>query len=372
MPALAAGRDGRALLELVQEYADLGDHRTGTDVDGETRRWFTALAAQQLDVELDRYAFDRFDADTALTADGVPVEHLPLFYESTALVGGVVPALTAGDVVANWAAPDLPERIRAAAEGGAAALVVGTGGDGHRLVAFNRTAEPGSGLPVVLVAGSELSRLRAAQEVRLDHAARIAPATSANVVARAGSSGPDVVVTTSLTGWFTCAGERGGGVVLALDMAGRLARRARVTLLATTGHELDHVGARHWLEGAGAVVRPDAVVHLGASIATGPAVDGHAGELVQSHLPAATEAAVADAYAGGAARFVGAPARWVSEGKEWVQRSDHLLSLTGSFPLFHTPDDRVDAALTAERLDDATRRLDRAVGLILASAGSGR
>lgn len=371
MPALAPGRDGRALLELVRAYAELGDHRTGTATDAETREWFAALAARELDVDLDRYTFDRFDAVTALTADGAPVAHLPLFYESTATVGGAVPALTSVDVVANWAAPDLPERIRAAAEGGAAALVVGTGGDGHRLVAFNRTPVPGSGLPVVLVAGADLARLRAAEDVRLDHAARIVPATSDDVVARAGSSGPEVIVTTSLTGWFSCAGERGGGVALALDLAERLARRARVTLLATTGHELDHAGARHWLEGAGVAVRPDAVLHLGASIATGPAVEGHAGELVQSHLLSATEAAVADAYAGGAATFVGAPERWVSEGKEWVRRTDHLLSFTGSFPLFHTPDDRVDAALTAERLDDATRRLDRAAGLILASAGSG-
>ena len=370
MPALPPGRDGRALLELVREFADLGDHRTGTGTDDETRAWFAALAARDLDVELDRYTFDRFDADTALTADGATVEHLPLFYESTASVAGEVPALTSVDVVANWAAPDLPDRIHAAADGGAAALVVGTGGSADRLVAFNRTIEVGSWLPVVLVAGSDIGRLRTAQEVRLDHAARITPATSADVVARAGWSGPEVVVTTSLTGWFTCAGERGGGVVLALDVAARLARRARVTLLATTGHELDHAGARHWLEGAGAAVRPDVVLHLGASIATGPAADGHAGELVQSHLPATTEAAVAAAYAGGAATFAGAPAQWVSEGREWVRRTDHLLSFTGSFPLFHTPDDRVDAALTAERLDDATRRLDRAVELILRSAGS--
>ena len=368
VPSLPPGRDGRALLELVREFAGLGDHRTGTEVDLETREWFAGLAAGELDVELDPYTFDRFDADSALRADGVEVEHLPLFYESTATVAGAVPVLAGVDVVANWAAPDLPERIRAAADSGAAALVVGTGGAGHRLVALNRVAGHGSGLPVVLVAGADLARLRAAEEVRLDHAAAIVPATSADVVARAGSSGPEVVVTTSLTGWFTCAGERGGGVVLALDLAARLARRARVTLLATTGHELDHAGARHWLEGAGATVRPDAVVHLGASIATGPARDGHAGELVQSHLPAEVEAAVAEAYAGGAATFVGEPERWVSEGREWVHRTDHLLSFTGSFPLFHTPDDRVDAALTAERLDDATRRLDRAVDLILASA----
>ena len=371
MSALPPGRDGEALLDLVREYADLGDHRTGTQTDAETRGWFSALAAHDLDVELDPYTFDRFDAETALTAEGAAIRHLPLFYESTASVEGAVPASTSVDVIANWAAPDLPERIRGAIDGGAAALVVGTGGADHRLVALNRTTEPGSGLPVVLVAGADLPRLRAAEEVRLDHAARIGPATSADVVARAGSSGPEVVVTTSLTGWFTCAGERGGGVVLALDLAARLARRARVTLLATTGHELDHAGARHWLEGSGAAVRPDAVLHLGASIATGPAVDGYAGELVQSHLPARTEAAVAAAYAGGAATFVGTPERWVSEGKEWVRRTDHLLSFTGSFPLFHTPDDRVDAALTAARLDDAARRLDQAAGHIVASAGGG-
>ena len=76
MPALPPGRDGRALLELVREFADLGDHRTGTGTDDETRAWFAALAARDLDVELDRYTFDRFDADTALTADGATVEHL--------------------------------------------------------------------------------------------------------------------------------------------------------------------------------------------------------------------------------------------------------------------------------------------------------
>ena len=82
-----------------------------------------------------------------------------------------------------------------------------------------------------------------------------------------------VVVTTPLSGWFHCAGERGTGIAIALELAEGLARSYPVMVVGATGHELDYLGAKRYLEGIS--IRPAAVIHLGASVAAGtPGVVG--------------------------------------------------------------------------------------------------
>ena len=365
--SLRPGHSGHDLYSLVEAYDALGLHRTGTPTDEATRSWVAEMLAPDLDVTSEPYTFDRFDSQTRLVADGAAVDHHAHFYEAVGAHREVEPAIVGVDTISNWIAPDLPARIASARTGGATALVVATTGTDGRLVAFNRSIEIGSGLPVVLVAERDLGRLRAATQVRLDYSATITPTTSANVVARGGEDGPQVLVTTPLTGWFTCAGERGPGIALAVNLAARLAEHARVTFLATTGHELHYIGARRWLNGPGADYQPDGVVHLGASMATGPAVGSFTGELVHSHLPAPATASIGDVYAGGEQTFVGEPEQWVSEAKEWISRTNHLLSYSGLFPLFHTPDDRLPSSVTAERLDAAARRLDAAAAVMVGS-----
>jgi hypothetical protein len=222
----------------------------------------------------------------------------------------------------------------------------------------------------VLAAGRDLGALEAGP-LRLRLHARVEPGTSANVVATLGGAADDpFVVTTPLTGWFRCAGERGTGLAIALEVACRLAAEHPVLFVGTTGHEIGHLGARAFRR-ENAELRPRVVLHLGASVAAADvAPDGglhlspfrfavacalRAREAVEvalrpASLPLAAESA----------------SEWPGEGEEWRATGSPVLSFTGGFSAFHAPDDlpeRVTSpallAVTCEAVLAAARLLAR-------------
>lgn len=343
--------DGSALYRLVEEYAALGDHRTGTDVDHATRAWFAAaLEARGADVEEVPYDFERDATVARLAVDGDDVTVLPLLYAGSGRVAVDDPLVVGVEVLDGVLPVGLDEAATQAGADGAAAVVLATDAPGGRLVAVNRRPERGDGIPAVLAPGSVLG---SSARLRLDVDCRLVDGRSATVVGRLGRGSDPVVVTTPLTGWFACAGERGTGVAVALDLAERLAAHHAVTVVGTTGHELEHLGLRRWLADDGDAVAGYPVVHLGASVAAGdpgPAgvelshrrfaltnLDGRLGDLLGERLAPAALPILA-----------GLPA-WPGEGEDWRATGAAVLSFTGAFERFHTPDD-VPAAVTAPAL----------------------
>ena len=68
---------------------------------------------------------------------------------------------------------------------------------------------------------------------------------SPNIVARfrsADSTDQALVLTTPVSGWFNCAGERGCGIAIALILAEKLSAHCNVDLLLASGHELGFAG----------------------------------------------------------------------------------------------------------------------------------
>jgi hypothetical protein len=95
-----------------------------------------------------------------------------------------------------------------------------------------------------------------------------------NVIARIERGPRWIVVTTPLSGWFRCGGERGPGVALFLGLARWIGRREPSDLswlfIANSGHELGYLGAEISLEQVDVPPPEDVVawIHLGAAIAT--------------------------------------------------------------------------------------------------------
>jgi len=342
---------GGRMYRDVFEYAALGEHhRTGTPEDAATLDWFEAkLRALGAEVERQPWTFDRYDASWSLTAAGVPVEALPLFYEGVGEVDTGRPFITTLEPQRGAGLPGFADRAaRAAADGYEAAILL-TAGRGGRLAAVNRAPVMGSGLPT-LCAGAGARDLLESGPVRLRLSARVVPGKSANVVARFGP-GPDerrLLLTTPLSGWFRCAGERGTGIAVMLAVAEALAAEG-VPLLVTgnSGHELEDYGAHRFAEGG--LPRPRSVFHFGASVAAGEP-DGHGGLRLTSGVAVRACAPGREQPLRKAFRPLGlkptwiageepAGESWVGEARVWSRFERPLVSMAGFSPLFHTPAD---------------------------------
>ncbi len=341
------------LFSLVETYAALGDHRTGTSVDDATVTWFAdELRTRGADVELLPYTFDRYDAHWEVRSGGRVVESLPLFYEGVGAVTSDAP--TVGSVPAMSLLIGQP--VYEPFLSGDVAVVAT---EGERLVVPNRAPKAPGDIPVVLVAGdTDLG------DVTVEIEARVIRGRSSNVVARFGDrSDAPIVIATPLSGWFACASERGTGVAIALELGTYLGQRTNVVVIGTTGHELIDLGLKRLLERGHPPAR--AVLHLGANVA-GAGDDGAFSltricnvafpddvndgvtnalqriDLTPNHIPIAQ---------------MREPARWVGEAKEWCALGVPLLSIAGHNPWFHTPQDLPNVSTSPELLDRALHAL---------------
>jgi hypothetical protein len=160
-----------------------------------------------------------------------------------------------------------------------------------------------------------------------------------------------LVVMTPRSGWWQCASERGGGLVGWLELMRALSAgrpRREVRFVATTGHELGHLGLKHFLRAnAGLIKGARAWIHLGANFAAAaaPAVRFQASD---AELASLGVAALRDA---GAAPDVEVPAgsRPLGEASDIFDGGGRYVSLLGANGLFHHPDDRWPDAVDLEK-----------------------
>jgi hypothetical protein len=157
---------------------------------------------------------------------------------------------------------------------------------------------------------------------------------------------PPVVVITPRSGWWHCAGERGGGIACWLEAIRAAAsdRAPRPAMfLASSGHELGHLGLEHFLHERPALIKEAAAwIHLGANI-------GAAGGAMRLQaLDDAIAGMAVDALTrAGAALERQVPRGTVPAGEA---RNIHVgggryVSLLGTSRFFHSMADRFPAAV---------------------------
>lgn len=159
---------------------------------------------------------------------------------------------------------------------------------------------------------------------------------------------------TPRSGWWHCAGERGGGIAIWLEVARRvrlLKLRRSVRFLATTGHELGFLGLG-WYFDTDPGLAPNATgwLHLGANIG---AVDSTLGvRATDGHLIDLAKEASAGPHAETATPNFGvATIPSGGEALEVAIRGGCYIALTGGgFPLVHTPEDRWPHAIDKEAI----------------------
>jgi hypothetical protein len=271
---------------VIEEFGDQGFHRTGTLVDERSGNWLSDNVARMgLEPLKEPFALNRIEAiDARLSVGGTSLEGLPLFdggfTGAEGLSGRLGPVGGTTEIGLVVAAPNTAA---------AGALGEARRGNKHRaIVCVTRGARPGLclnnadaflkpfGPPVLQVSSEHTAFLEehAAKSaaVQLFAAVRRVPASAFNVVTTVKGSGGEapLVIMTPRSGWYSCASERGGGIACWLEVM-RMFREARpqrdVVFVASSGHELGHLGIDAFIERRPAIVtRAVGWMHFGANI----------------------------------------------------------------------------------------------------------
>ncbi len=264
----------RRLGEVVSAYDAQGNHRTGTAVDEASARWL-AGEVRKLGVRAasEPYSLKRLDPeDCYLRIDGRRIEGVPLFDGGLTSRSGVSGSLgeaggRAGIVLTSAgmslaATSSASSKIASLAElrsGSSKGIVLLTEGRraGLSLLNATRFSDP-FGPPVLQVSSSErewlLERVRSKTPATLVVNARRTAARSYNVIGKISGTRKHLrplVISTPRSGWWQCAGERGGGLACWLEVMRVLAgnRPKRDCLfVAFSGHELGFIGIREFLK----------------------------------------------------------------------------------------------------------------------------
>lgn len=354
----AAARRER-IADVFRMYHLLGSHRTATGPDHETAEWLLTEVSKRGAEESPReFALDRVDLRAAFVeAAGARREALPFFdggFTSADGIRGRIGRDGSGAsivlVTIDQAAISTEGRSLAALRRNPAvkAIIAVTEGGNPGLCPSNAVdfLKP-YGVPVLQVSSTAREWLdglaQSGADMRVVADAGRTKTTATNVLATVRGRRPElppVVVMTPRSGWYQCVSERGGGLACWLEIMQAVAevRPARtVRFIASSGHELGHLGLDRFLEDeAGLVKSAAAWVHLGANIG---AADGRS--RLQSSADDIEALAMTAMQASGARIDARVPRGTVPGGEA---RNIHVgggryVSLLGSGPWFHNPFD---------------------------------
>jgi hypothetical protein len=380
---LAGPRATPTLEQDLASYVGFGEHRVGTIGERKTARWLNGRMEQLgYNSRIEPFIVPTLlNPAGSIRAGAESFTAFPQWMPPPALLNKTLSAplqflgAEAGPAslrfvadpigfTAGWT-PALDKMAKEAATKGALALILAINIPSGDLFVCNQHETGPLPLPVALIAKRDLPRLKAqlgaAASLRLN--GKSVQANSYNVVARKSGKGQQIVVSTPLTGWFSCGGERGPGIALWLRMAKLLSKSSRPVLMLGTGsHEIGHHGIEHHL-GHHALAPNDVALwlHFGASLAA-TRLDKAAGFTSPQYLVglADTEARAREAFGKHIQVYVPGSARTQGEAGPIIAGGyRNFIGMSGMFPAFHTPMDRGEAvdfakleeiALSAEML----------------------
>lgn len=352
-----------AIASDIRGWDAIDDHRTGTVGDQQTAEWLAdSLRAAGLEPQPDVFALRRWVLrDCAVAVDGRRAAGVPLFDGGTTAAAGLTAPLARlpgegkgiGLASVGGAAGASANRALAAARrsNGRPALVAVTKGHpdvpGLALQNADRFNAP-FGPPVVQVASEQEAWLReaaaAGETATVTAHVEFEAAQGWNVRARVAGRDPTLaplVVMTPKSAWWVCTAERGGGIALLLALARRFGAEppARdVLLVATSGHELGHLGLDSFLgDNPGLGAGAHAWIHLGANFATrggGTRLQASDAALLASARAAMDDAACLPDHVTPLGERPGGEARNIYD------LGGRYVSYLGTNPWFHHPEDR--------------------------------
>ncbi|MGD9615287.1 MAG: hypothetical protein AB7H90_23540 [Alphaproteobacteria bacterium] len=362
-----------------------GDHRTATKGDKAGAEFLAREAASLgADVTVEEFAVERLDPVTAfLEIDGERIPAIPAFDApatgSDGIGGRLGPVGSGAEIVVAELPPQAVysgeyERLRS--KSGHCAFVVLCAGQipGMALLNAERFRDP-FGKPAIHVSSAARERVLAAaaqqRPARLVSESRRTAASARNIVISLDTGGrrtaAPLVVMTPRSSWWQSTAERGGGIVCwletlrALLAAGPSRPPSRpIVFTANSGHELGHLGLDDFIARRPGWDRTASDggalwVHYGANI-------GASGGTLSLVSPDTELRALATAeltHAGQEHALASPDLVPSGETRDIHHAGGRYLTLVGTNPLFHLPQDRwldaVDVASIARIAAAASR-----------------
>ncbi len=289
-----------AAADDLRRYIGFGGKQAGGAGDNDCGAWLAAeldgagFAVERQAVSVPFFAPERCEL---LCAEGrAPVWPQPIVRPTPA--GGIAARIVRVDADGHAAASlagaialvDLPSGrwssalsprigapIEAAFAAGARAAVAITNGPTGKVIALNADGRaPMFAGPVALLAPTDAPPFLAAasrgEQAALHVAGQSGRRPAFNLIGRIDRGAPRwLIVSTPRSGWFTCAGERGGGIAAWLDLARWLPGAApgfNLAFICNSGHEYEYLGAEEMLrEIAPRPAETAFWLHLGANVA---------------------------------------------------------------------------------------------------------
>jgi hypothetical protein len=360
-----------------------GSHRTGTSGDEAGAVWLAHEATSLgIEVTTETVELDRVDPVTCyLELDGEPISAVPAFDAPPTGADGVTGTLSLNDhdnaiLVAKLSPRSVYtgeyEGLRRDAAHRALVIVCSGARPGMGLLNAEQFRHP-YGAPTIHVSSEAsetvLGGAASAAPARVVSESQRVPAAARNVVVVMRGYrrfSPPVVIMTPRSSWWQSTAERGGGIVCWLETLRALIAAppaCDVIFTANSGHEFGHLGLDEFMRRRPGWERPISEggatwVHFGANIG---AADGELSLLSASDdLRQLTELELGRV---GQAPDVVPPKTLVPSGetRDIHRAGGRYLTLVGSNPLFHLPEDRWPHAVDA----DAVTRIAAAASALV-------
>lgn len=338
----------------LRAWDDQGTHRTGTAGDAAGAEWLAAEArALGADTAVEEFTFDRLDPVIAyLEVAGRRIDAVPVFdapaTDATGITGVLGSEIAVTELSPRAVYSGAFQRLRR--ESGHRGLVVVCQGDAPGLGLINAEDFPRPyGAPAIHVSSEArdivLGASRDGAPARLVSHSRRTAARGVNIVIAlkgADPSKPPLVVMTPRSSWWQSTAERGGGLVCWLESLRVLLATPpgrAIVFTANTGHELGHLGLDDFVARRAGWDQPDGAtwLHYGANL-------GAAGgwlSLVSNQEELRRLGLAALNQAGQPPDDIPWPTQPpTGETRDIHKAGGRYLTLVGTNPLFHLPQDR--------------------------------
>ena len=228
----------------------------------------------------------------------------------------------------------------------------------EHLSAINSHGAYDLNFPIILVDKETFSYIRDKRDFSISYEASVVKNQSSNILATCNIRKKECpfVITTPISGWFSCAGERGCGISIALLVAREIAKYHSVDLVFANGHELGYRGAYKFVESYDK--QPKAVLHLGSCLAnkntdfTGTCYSNNFKDISNDLAKLGILTKSPDNNI--------SENEWVGESKCWAAKNVPMLSVAGTNPYFHTEADVTPSVTSPKLLDGFIKSLSKA------------